>query len=48
MIERCPRCWNVVETVALTSNPPIYKKICRNCGEIKTNANKENVNLILN
>lgn len=34
MIEKCPNCGEIVESVALLSNPPIYKKICKNCGEI--------------
>lgn len=34
MIEKCPNCGAIVESVALLSNPPIYKKICKNCGEI--------------
>lgn len=34
MLEKCPNCGEIVESVALLSNPPIYKKICKNCGEI--------------
>lgn len=34
MIERCPNCGEKIECLALTSNPPIYKNICKNCGEI--------------
>lgn len=36
-INKCPKCGGRVEEVALLSNPPIYKKICENCGEIKPN-----------
>jgi len=36
MIERCSKCGGKIEEIALLSNPPTYKKICENCGEIKS------------
>lgn len=34
-IEKCEICGGLIQNIALTSNPPIYKKICENCGEIE-------------
>lgn len=36
MLNKCLRWDGKIEEVALLSNPPIYKKICENCGEIKS------------
>lgn len=33
-MNKCPKCGGRVENIALTSNPPIYKNICENCGEL--------------
>lgn len=32
IIYTCPECGADLEEQILTSNPPIHKKICRNCG----------------
>lgn len=34
---KCSNCGGKIEEIALLSNPPIYKKICENCGEININ-----------
>lgn len=36
-MNKCPKCGGRVENIALTSNPPIYKNICENCGELNIN-----------
>lgn len=30
--EKCPKCGGKIMSVVLTSNPPINKKICEQCG----------------
>ena len=36
-MNKCHKCGGRVENIALTSNPPIYKNICENCGELNIN-----------
>ena len=47
-MNKCPKCNSKIEEVALLSNPPIYKKICENCGEIKMNDMMNAMNLQFN
>lgn len=35
-ISRRHKCGGRVENITLTSNPPIYKSICENCGEFNS------------
>lgn len=44
-MNKCPKCDGRVEEVGLLSNPPIYKKICENCGELNINDMIETINL---
>ena len=32
IVETCPKCGNYLQTIVLTSYPPIPKKICYHCG----------------
>ena len=32
VVETCPKCGNYLQTIVLTSYPPIPKKICYHCG----------------
>lgn len=35
-IIKCSKCGGRVGNIALLSNPPVYKNICENCGEVKS------------
>jgi len=35
LVETCPNCGNNIQTIILTSFPPIPKKICNHCGWTK-------------
>lgn len=32
IIDTCPRCGHDLVYIVLTSNPPIYRRQCQNCG----------------
>lgn len=36
-MNKCPKCDGRVENIALLSNPPVYRNICENCGELNIN-----------
>lgn len=40
IVYTCPKCGHELVDIVLTSNPPIYKKECYNCGWTHAERNK--------